>query len=298
MHPIQKSELLQPKSQKKIADWLVKNPDKIGNLSSLEAARAIGVSDASIIRFSRAIGFDGFADLKDHVYGMLVENAFSELSLPERVSQTNERYSEIDVFSEFQKLMNQNITLSFHNNKMEDFEKAAKMLAEANRKYVIGMRGCKGIAVEFGRLLTFMTEKVTAIIDGECTSISAMQDIGKEDVVIMFAFARYYKISSEDILVIHDDLDLEVGKLRIRSKGSSGGHNGLKSIIARLETENFKRIRIGIGKDKDIPVVDYVLGKFSESDIKVLEDKFEIVNKVINDFIDGVDFHVIESRYN
>jgi len=111
-------------------------------------------------------------------------------------------------------------------------------------------------------------------------------------------FARYYKISSEDILVIHDDLDLEVGKLRIRSKGSSGGHNGLKSIIARLETENFKRIRIGIGKDKDIPVVDYVLGKFSESDIKVLEDKFEIVNKVINDFIDGVDFHVIESRYN
>jgi len=182
------------KSQKKIADWLVKNPDKIGNLSSLEAARAIGVSDASIIRFSRAIGFDGFADLKDHVYGMLVENAFSELSLPERVSQTNERYSEIDVFSEFQKLMNQNITLSFHNNKMEDFEKAAKMLAEANRKYVIGMRGCKGIAVEFGRLLTFMTEKVTAIIDGECTSISAMQDIGKEDVVIMFAFARYYKI--------------------------------------------------------------------------------------------------------
>ena len=111
-------------------------------------------------------------------------------------------------------------------------------------------------------------------------------------------FVRYFKISPDDVLVIHDDLDFEVGKIKMRSKGSSGGHNGLKSIIARLETENFKRVRIGIGKDKQIPVVDYVLGKFSESDMKILEDKFELVNKVIKDFIDGIDFHVIESRYN
>ena len=182
------------KSQTKIADWLLKNPDKIGNLSSLEAAKTIGVSDASIIRFSRAIGFEGFADLKDHVYGMLVENAFSELSLPERVSQTKEKYGETDTFAEFQRLMNQNIMLSFRNNHMEDFDKAAEMLAGANRKYVVGMRGCKGTAVEFGRLMTFMMDGVITIIDGECTSISAMQDIKKGDVMIMFAFARYYKI--------------------------------------------------------------------------------------------------------
>ena len=111
-------------------------------------------------------------------------------------------------------------------------------------------------------------------------------------------FARYFKINSEDILVIHDDLDLEVGKVRIRSKGSSGGHNGLKSIIARLGNENFKRVRIGIGKDSNIPVVDYVLGKFGEEDMKILENKMDLVNKVIVDFIDGVDFHVIESKYN
>lgn len=111
-------------------------------------------------------------------------------------------------------------------------------------------------------------------------------------------FARYYKINSEDILVIHDDLDLELAKVRIRSKGSSGGHNGLKSIIARLETENFKRVRIGIGKDSNIPVVDYVLSKFNEDDMKLLETKFDLVNKVIEDFIDGIDFHVIESKYN
>ena len=111
-------------------------------------------------------------------------------------------------------------------------------------------------------------------------------------------FAKYFKISNEDILVIHDDLDLELGKIRIRSKGSSGGHNGLKSIIARLGDENFKRIRIGIGKGGNIPVVDYVLGKFSNEDMNMLESRMDIVNKVIEDFIDGVDFHVIESKYN
>ena len=111
-------------------------------------------------------------------------------------------------------------------------------------------------------------------------------------------FARYFKIDNENILIIHDDLDLELGKVRIRAKGSSGGHNGLKSIIARLGNENFKRVRIGIGKDSNIPVIDYVLGKFNEEDMKILDEKMILVNKVIEDFIDGVDFHVIESKYN
>lgn len=111
-------------------------------------------------------------------------------------------------------------------------------------------------------------------------------------------FVKYYKIESKDVLVLHDDLDLEVSKLRIRSKGSSGGHNGIKSVIARLGSEDFKRVRIGIGKDPNIPVIDYVLGKFSNEDMKLLESKFDVVNKVIEDFINDVDFHVIESKYN
>ena len=111
-------------------------------------------------------------------------------------------------------------------------------------------------------------------------------------------FSRYFKIALEDILIIHDDLDLDLAKVRIRSKGGSGGHNGLKSAISRLGSENFKRIRIGIGKDNNIPVVDYVLSKFSKEDQEILNSKMEIVNKVIKDFIDGVDFHVIESKYN
>lgn len=111
-------------------------------------------------------------------------------------------------------------------------------------------------------------------------------------------FINYFKIDINDVLIIHDDLDLEVGKLRIRSKGSSGGHNGIKSVISRLGTENFKRIRIGIGKDKNIPVIDYVLSKFSDEEMQILQDKFETVNQIINDFINDIDFHIIESKYN
>ena len=111
-------------------------------------------------------------------------------------------------------------------------------------------------------------------------------------------FVRYFKIDIKDILVIYDDLDLSVGKLIIRSKGGSGGHNGIKSIISRLGSEEFKRIRIGIGKDTNIPVVDYVLGKFSDEDFEILNKQMDVVNKVIDDFINDVDFHVIESKYN
>lgn len=80
----------------------------------------------------------------------------------------------------------------------------------------------------------------------------------------------FYKIDPEDILVLYDDMDMPVGKLRLRQKGSAGGHNGIKSIISHIGTQEFDRIRIGIGKDKMIPVVDWVLGKFTPQQMEEL----------------------------
>ena len=74
------------------------------------------------------------------------------------------------------------------------------------------------------------------------------------------SFVDFYKLNSEDVLVISDDLDLDLGKFRLRRNGSSGGHNGLKSIISHLGTNNFKRLRIGISNDKvldDYFVMDF-----------------------------------------
>lgn len=77
----------------------------------------------------------------------------------------------------------------------------------------------------------------------------------------------YYKVSPEDIIVIYDDICLEVGQLRIRKKGSAGGHNGIKSIINHLGTEDFPRIRIGVGeKPKDWDLADYVLSRFKDEE--------------------------------
>ena len=83
----------------------------------------------------------------------------------------------------------------------------------------------------------------------------------------------YFDIEVEDILVIYDDLDLETGKLRLRQKGSAGGHNGIKSLIQHLGTQEFDRIRVGVSRPPaGMKVADYVLSKFSKDDQPVVED--------------------------
>ena len=80
---------------------------------------------------------------------------------------------------------------------------------------------------------------------------------------------NFYKISNEEIIVLYDDISLEVGRLRIREKGSHGGHNGIKSIIANLGTDVFPRVKIGVGAPKG-NLVSHVLGKFNDDEIEIL----------------------------
>ena len=87
---------------------------------------------------------------------------------------------------------------------------------------------------------------------------------------------RFYKIDAKDILVIYDDLDLAVGKIRLRQKGSAGGHNGVKNIIQHIHTQEFNRIRVGIDKDAKIPVINWVLSKFRKEEQDALNES--IVN--------------------
>lgn len=83
----------------------------------------------------------------------------------------------------------------------------------------------------------------------------------------------YYNLPEEDLLVIYDELDLVPGKIRLRYKGSAGGHNGMKSIINHLGTQEFNRIRIGIGRpEPGLPVTNYVLGKFKPEEKQLIEE--------------------------
>ena len=92
------------------------------------------------------------------------------------------------------------------------------------------------------------------------------------------AVTDWYKLPPESVLVIYDDMDLSVGRIRLRLSGSAGGHNGMKSAIAHLGTQNFPRLRIGIGKSTpDKETVSYVLGKFSLDETQIMPQVIQLV---------------------
>ena len=100
---------------------------------------------------------------------------------------------------------------------------------------------------------------------------------------------NYYKIDPEsDLLVIYDDISLDVGQLRIRKKGSAGGHNGIKSIIAHLGTTVFPRIKVGVReKPKNYDLADYVLGHFSKQERELMEEGYEHASDAVEQIVQG-----------
>lgn len=180
------------KSQQKIAEYIIRNVQRVGSMTSLDVAGEIGVSDASVIRFARAIGYEGYADMKDDIYRVLAESAFGGASLSDRLQKNAEKYGGGGQ-AEFLALMQSNLESVFRNNDPEVFSRAAKLIAGAEHRYVIGQRGCKGTATQFARLLSFMLPRVQLILDGECQQLHAMQDATARDTAVMFVFSRFYK---------------------------------------------------------------------------------------------------------
>ena len=101
--------------------------------------------------------------------------------------------------------------------------------------------------------------------------------------------ADFYKIPPENIIVLFDDVNFDVGVMRIRRSGSDGGHNGLKSIIYQLASDDFVRIRMGVGapKGEHYDLADYVLGKFSKEEIEILTPSAERVVSAVETIISG-----------
>lgn len=86
-------------------------------------------------------------------------------------------------------------------------------------------------------------------------------------------FAQFYKINPSNIIIINDDISLETGRIRVRQRGSAGGHNGLKSIIYMLESDEFPRVKMGVGapKNENYDLADFVLGHFTKEEIPIME---------------------------
>ena len=108
----------------------------------------------------------------------------------------------------------------------------------------------------------------------------------------------FYKVSPEEVIIIYDDISLEVGQLRIRKKGSAGGHNGIKSIISHLGTDEFPRIKIGVGdKPKDWDLADHVLSRFAKEEEPVIRDALKDTSDAVRRIVTG-DIDAAMNLYN
>jgi len=109
---------------------------------------------------------------------------------------------------------------------------------------------------------------------------------------------QFYDVQLENVLIIYDDLSLPLGKIRLREKGSAGGHNGIKSVIQHLHTEEFKRVKVGIDSNPLIETKNYVLSKFSKSELKEIDQSINLVSNIIDDFKSDKEFVNIMNNYN
>ncbi|MBS4024408.1 MAG: aminoacyl-tRNA hydrolase [Clostridia bacterium] len=127
-----------------------------------------------------------------------------------------------------------------------------------------------------------------AAIGGEKVLLAKPQTFMNLSGQGVIPLAQFYKIAPADILVIYDDLDLEVGKIRLRPQGGSGGHNGIKSIIQLLGTEEFPRLKIGIGRPPaNWDTADYVLSRFTS-------EEWSVITKVIDDGVAAAEAYLKE----
>ena len=139
---------------------------------------------------------------------------------------------------------------------------------------------------------------VSGVINGEKVMLvkptTFMNDSGRA----VGPLVDYYDIDLDDLVIVTDDLDMPVGKVRLKTHGASGGHNGLKSIISALGTKNFNRVKVGIDHPQHGTVVSHVLGKFSKEERPKFDQAVEQAEHALEDWINGEDFAKLMNAYN
>lgn len=108
----------------------------------------------------------------------------------------------------------------------------------------------------------------------------------------------YYDVDLDDLVIVSDDLDMPVGKVRLKTKGSAGGHNGLKSIINAIGTKEFNRVKVGIDHPQNGTVVSHVLGKFSAQERPEFDRSVAVAEKALVDWLHGETFAQLMNQYN
>ncbi|HGA2441060.1 TPA: aminoacyl-tRNA hydrolase [Streptococcus agalactiae] len=157
----------------------------------------------------------------------------------------------------------------------------------------------KNLDVNFTEDKNFKAEIGSDFINGEKIYFIKPTTFMNNSGIAVKALLTYYNISIKDMIIIYDDLDMEVGKIRFRQKGSAGGHNGIKSIIAHLGTQEFDRIKVGIGRPNGrMTVINHVLGKFDKNDEIMISNILDKVDNAVNYYLQTNDFQKTMQKYN
>ncbi len=151
-------------------------------------------------------------------------------------------------------------------------------------------------------VLTELSDRYdTSVNRAECKALTGRTIIKGEKVLLAMPqtfmnlsgesvsqLLNYYKCTAEDLIIIYDDIDLDVGNIRIRAKGSAGGHNGMKNIIQMIGTDEFCRIKVGVGhKPEGWDLVDYVLGRFPENELPTIRDAVKRAASAVEEIIEN-----------
>jgi PTH1 family peptidyl-tRNA hydrolase len=180
-------------------------------------------------------------------------------------------------------------------------------LGNPGKEYIQSRHNIGFIAID--KILS--TYNLDLKVDAKLNAAYVKTKINQVDVVIakpltymnlsgnaVVALMNFYKIPIEDIIIILDDTALDLGRIRIRQRGTHGGQNGLRDIITKLGTKEFKRLRVGIGSHPHIDKVDFVLGKLTKNEIEVIKPTMDKVLDAVVEWITTNNFNQVMTKYN
>ncbi|MGT2656074.1 aminoacyl-tRNA hydrolase [Streptococcus varani] len=153
--------------------------------------------------------------------------------------------------------------------------------------------------VTFSQDKIFQADVASTFINGEKVYLVKPTTFMNESGKAVHALLSYYGLDERDLLVAYDDLDMVAGKIRFRQKGSAGGHNGIKSLIAHLKTQEFDRIKIGIGRPKEgRTVINHVLSPFDTADRIEIDQALDKLDSAVNYYLHESDLEKVMRKFN
>lgn len=170
-----------------------------------------------------------------------------------------------------------------------------------NTKHNVGFLVLDQLAAKLGVSISkieFEAATATAFAGGQKVLLVKPQTFMNDSGRAVGPLMKYYQVAEDELIVVQDDLDMPMGKLRLRSKGSAGGHNGLKSIIAATGSSNFARVKIGTDHPQKQTVVDWVLTPFSKDDRPLIDGAMDKAVELLEDRIAGNTVADLMNKYN